>query len=187
MFTYIKGYTMKIQLPINCRVLSLFFIACDDMYADVLFISKSEWLKIKRIFLILILLNTILSADFIKINDIVSDSKTDLIWQNNMLGTQVNWEEAIEVCDSLLLEGYEDWRLPTLTELMSLIDEDNFDPAIDAIFNNTASSQYWSSTTHLNNRYYAWFVNFFNGTQEGSYKNNNYYVRCVRRGKKLST
>jgi hypothetical protein len=44
------------------------------------------------------------------------------------------------------------------------------------------SSYYWSSTTSAGYTYYAWFVGFYFGDVNGSYKSDSYYVRAVRAG-----
>ncbi len=45
-----------------------------------------------------------------------------------------------------------------------------------------SSSNYWSSTTNVNNTNNAWNVNFKNGNDNNNNKNNDNYVRCVRDG-----
>jgi len=49
------------------------------------------------------------------------DSATGLKWQVSPTGVKMNWEEAKSHCKSLILGGSSDWRLPTITELRSLI------------------------------------------------------------------
>ncbi len=53
-------------------------------------------------------------------NDTVSDPQTGLMWQ---VGLEVNakWGYASTQCDQLTLGGHIDWRLPTETELETLI------------------------------------------------------------------
>ncbi|HIP19971.1 MAG TPA: DUF1566 domain-containing protein [Sulfurimonas sp.] len=45
-----------------------------------------------------------------------------------------------------------------------------------------SSSNYWSSTTNMNNPSNAWNVNFNNGNDNNNNKTNDKYVRCVRDG-----
>ena len=44
-----------------------------------------------------------------------------LVWQNPSAGGTRTWPNAITYCDSLTLDGHSDWRLPTISELRSLI------------------------------------------------------------------
>ena len=121
-------------------------------------------------------------ADFSKSGNIVTDSTTGLQWQDDAVGSTMTWQSAIDYCEALVLDSYDDWRLPNKNELITIIDYDVSNPAIDNHFQNTISNYYWSSTTHASNTSYAWFVYFnFGGTYYYS-KYGSYYVRCVRAG-----
>ncbi len=71
--------------------------------------------------------------------------------------TGMNWEKALEYAENLEYAGYNDWRLPNVKELHSIVDyryaPDARDknmrrPAIDPVFELTkAESWFWSSTT----------------------------------------
>ena len=115
----------------------------------------------------------------------VTDTVTGLMWQQATDG-KMNWEEAIRHCEGLTLAGYEDWRLPNLKELRSIVDYSICNPAINiSYFPHTLSSNYWSSTTHASWTYGAWVVYFYLGYGHGLYgysKSNAYYVRAVRSG-----
>ena len=124
-------------------------------------------------------------------NGTVTDTSTGLMWQQDTARDgegnydTMTWEEALAYCEALELPngGYTDWRLPTIKELLSLVDYSQYDPAIDEIFRlNTVSSRYWSSTTVASSTYNAGVVDFSNGYDYWSNKPNNYYVRAVRGG-----
>jgi len=137
----------------------------------------------KQILLIMIGLSRLLSADFSRdTNGIVIDNTTGLEWQDDAIGAKVTWQNSIDICDELILGGHEDWRLPNLNELTSLVDDTQYNPSIDSVLKNTASNYYWSSSTPANNSYTAWIVNFKSGYQRYYNKNSNYFVRCVRAG-----
>jgi hypothetical protein len=84
--------------------------------------------------------------------------------------------------------GYGDWRLPTLTELKTIVDLTapgcgSGSPCIDqTVFGPTQASFYWSATTFAGFPISARLVDFFNGTVFNLNKTGNSYVRAVRSG-----
>ncbi|MDQ7085326.1 MAG: hypothetical protein Q9M36_10555 [Sulfurovum sp.] len=49
------------------------------------------------------------------------------------------------------------------------------------IFDNTASSTYWSSTSYTNgSAYFILGVDFYGGDDKSKFTNYNLYIRCVR-------
>ena len=113
----------------------------------------------------------------------VSDQVTKLVWQQADDGTTRDWATAKSYCQGLVLAGKDDWRLPSIKELITLVHADKYNPAIDTtVFPGTKSSWYWSSTSDAGNSSYAWNVYFFNGYVDGYHTSNNNYVRCVRSG-----
>jgi hypothetical protein len=126
-------------------------------------------------------------------NGTVSDTSTGLIWQQDTARDgqgnydPMTWEEALAYCESRTLGGHTDWRLPTIKELLSLVDYTRYNPAMinTTYFLNTVSSYYWSSTTYAKCTYYAWGVDFSDGhvLNSGSKcEDYHYYVRAVRGG-----
>ena len=138
----------------------------------------------KQILLITVGLSVALLADFTKSGNIVTDNTTSLQWQDDAIGSRMTWAAAIEHCEDLSLDGHSDWRLPNLNELASIIDDTKFNPSIDtAVFQNTASNGYWSSTTNAGFPNYAWVFKFNYSFQKSSdTKADSFYVRCVRAG-----
>ena len=51
----------------------------------------------------------------------VTDLNTGLMWQQNLLDEKVTYSEAKTMSETFTLAGYDDWRLPTIKELYSLI------------------------------------------------------------------
>jgi hypothetical protein len=49
------------------------------------------------------------------------DPTTSLCWQDPPPDREMGWSEAIAHCDGLDLGGFDDWRLPGISELRSLI------------------------------------------------------------------
>ena len=99
----------------------------------------------------------------------VSDRATGLMWSKADSGAGMNWPDALAWVQKKNAEkfpGHNDWRLPGVKELQSLVDysrspDTSHSPAIDPVFNCTAFTNeagqidwpfYWSSTTHGNLR-----------------------------------
>jgi|GEM_PF-1259263 len=51
----------------------------------------------------------------------VTDTKTNLVWQRKKGDKSMTHKEAEDYCGTLTLAGADDWRLPTVTELRTLI------------------------------------------------------------------
>jgi hypothetical protein len=97
----------------------------------------------------------------------VTDTVAGLMWQQGTASpAAMTWEAALTYAEGLTLAGYDDWRLPTLKELSSIVDYNHYNSAIDTVlFPGTVSSYYWSSTADANvlGLDGAWYVNFYYG------------------------
>jgi Protein of unknown function (DUF1566) len=80
--------------------------------------------------------------------DFVTDSMTSLAWQTtNLDDTLRSWEEALDYCETLTHAEKDDWRLPNIKELATLVDETALQaPVIAADFGSSTAAQVWSST-----------------------------------------
>ena len=102
-----------------------------------------------------------------------TDTRTGLIWQDDKT-SKMTQEEAVKYCENL--EGvYNDWQLPSIDELKSIVDYTRT-PAIIEGFENTQSSSYWTSTKEGSASF--WIVNFADGNDFWFYARS--FVRCVR-------
>ena len=102
----------------------------------------------------------------------VSVPGTNLIAAKKDAG-QGDWNSAIEMCENSTLAGFNDWRLPTKNELLTLYANKDY-------IGNFKNATYWSSTSEdINNAYH---LDFSNGLPHDHGKHNYYYVRCVRGG-----
>ena len=53
--------------------------------------------------------------------DVWTDLTSGLMWQVRSTSQRLDWYSAIDHCDSLVYAGYDDWKLPSISELRSLI------------------------------------------------------------------
>ncbi|MBN1382057.1 MAG: DUF1566 domain-containing protein [Deltaproteobacteria bacterium] len=118
----------------------------------------------------------------------VTDTKTGLMWQQATAPGSYTWKEALKYAETLVWADYDDWRLPTIKELASIVSNDH-SPVIDpSFFPDTKASNYWSSTSFPQIHYespQAWYVEFdwSRVNVDEGFKNGRYYVRTVRAGK----
>lgn len=101
--------------------------------------------------------------DFVETeNGTIVDKATGLMWMKDDSGKGMTWQEALEYAENYSYGGYDDWRLPSVKELQSIVDYDRSpdftsSAAISPLFNCTQITNeagqkdypaYWSSTTH---------------------------------------
>lgn len=111
----------------------------------------------------------------------VTDNFTGLVWQRATPNQFFTQAQAIAFCNSLVLAGANDWRLPHVQELHSIVDRTRGTPTIDPnAFPNTPGEGFWSSTFAAGNVNNAWFVLFNSGLDGADLATNGGRVRCVR-------
>lgn len=153
---------------------------------------------------------------------VVVDGKTGLMWMACSIGQkwengrcvgeadQYFWSEAVNLAKDTNYANYSDWRLPTRTELHSIVDcskgrvgfkigqdgkmlrkqgvlqngkclAGSSSPTIDrSLFPATPASVFWSYNHSAKNDYSAWAVFFNSGYQYDYNTSNEGYVRLVR-------
>ncbi|MBI5546719.1 MAG: DUF1566 domain-containing protein [Deltaproteobacteria bacterium] len=111
----------------------------------------------------------------------VTDNVTGLIWQKDVVSLSFNWGDAKTYCSVISLGGQGGWRLPTLIELLSIVNSGRSDPAINtSAFPNTPSEHFWSSTPYSGSLGGAWRVYFNGGGTTFNNLSSMGRVRCVR-------
>lgn len=111
------------------------------------------------------------------------DDRTGFVWQDNQVVAQneMMQEEAIVYCQKLKLDGFEDWRLPTLKEVYTIVDLTQERPALKKGFEIANDERFWTSTPFAKNPgKEAWRISMSYGEAEPYNKNRSYHVRCVR-------
>lgn len=118
----------------------------------------------------------------------VRDNYTGLVWQRGYSDDMLSWQEAVDYCANLDLNG-NSWRLPSIRELATLVDEAEVAPAInsemfpDTKYGARSNDWYWATPERGSA---AWGLNFddgFTGTNTGSAAWNTFgpsWARCVR-------
>ena len=82
----------------------------------------------------------------------------------------INWQEANNLIDRMNeqnFNGHNDWRLPTVKELLTLIDYESQESFADQLtvhgYVGIKSNYYWSSSRCGNRAFYAWGVYMIDG------------------------
>ncbi len=125
-------------------------------------------------------------------NGTVTDNNTGLMWQQNYQSVN-NWyvaagvydamhnSETQSTCSSVTDGTYNNWRLPTLKELMSILDLSGAypAPAINHAFLCASDGNYWAKTDNTTPQSVD-FISAIYFSSDNPTPSDNYYVRCVR-------
>lgn len=115
-------------------------------------------------------------------NGTVYDTKTALTWQQAVSSSTYTQAAAATYCATLGLNGAV-WRLPTIKELATIVDDSvsSPGPTIDSTaFPATPGDYFWASTSYAGASGFGWFVNFYYGDPSYFAVTNTHYARCVR-------
>jgi len=120
---------------------------------------------------------------FIKQGNIVKDVKIGRQWQDNTVLPSLvkNWDEARKYCETLVLDTYDDWHLPSYEVLQTIINHSEENTALVDAFVYLSEGFYWSSTEFLANPKQAARVYLELGCTDSSIdKSEKYKVVCIR-------
>ncbi len=110
----------------------------------------------------------------------VIDNETGLIWMADASKERMTFPQAKTYAESLGT-GAASWRLPTIKELLSLVDYTRHSPAIDTEFFRCESAFHWSSTPVASSpSVCARYVGFYGGNSYYNYQSYDAFVRAVR-------
>jgi hypothetical protein len=112
--------------------------------------------------------------------DTVTDAAAELVWQRQQTAA-MTWLDALNTCETLDLAGFDDWRLPTLKELQTLVDDRRLQPSTDIVaFPGCPSEWFWSSTPIQFPPNEGWSTSFTDGYASIHAFDELHLVRCVR-------
>ncbi|MFZ3065764.1 MAG: DUF1566 domain-containing protein [Nitrospirota bacterium] len=115
----------------------------------------------------------------------VTDNLTGLMWVRTPDITLRTWANALTYANGLSLCGYDDWRLPNVNELESLLNAERANTATwlnTQGFSNVQAHFYWSSSTYADDPAVGWVVYMWHGGVDGVHKTATGYVWPVRAG-----
>jgi hypothetical protein len=125
----------------------------------------------------------------------VTDTGTGLQWKRcsegqtwnggTCIGSATNhvWQQALQLAEAASYAGKDDWRLPNVKELASIVELACYNPAINSTtFPATPAYYYWSSSPYAHGPAGAWYVYFHFGLDGHFSKTNVSRVRLVRGG-----
>ncbi len=113
----------------------------------------------------------------------VTDPATNLTWQKEDDNVKRNWYDAGTYCDNAIIGGYDDWRLPSRTELWGLNSSSIYDQIEGTHYaqvNGQYVGMYWSSTSYDADQAYHVFLGPNNAEGYANKTGWTNLVRCVR-------
>jgi hypothetical protein len=123
-------------------------------------------------------------------NGTITDNLTGLIWEQKTAAEEVRtctFNEAVDYCETSTLGGFDDWRLPTRWEYVTLLNYGRVSPALDvSLFpfytsDTTNAVYYWTSSELHGDSSKVWKILISFGLIESGPKEGTLHkVRCVR-------
>ena len=122
-----------------------------------------------------------------KLDKTYIDKEAQLMWQDQVytdaedgaykrehsVGKAGSWNYAMNYCQGLDYQGYDDWRLPTADELSHVHHK------VGKAFVYHRGEDFWTSTPSRKNKYYVVYpVDAYRYKRD---KRKSHYIRCVRR------
>jgi len=101
--------------------------------------------------------------------------KCTLVWHPTGSSQPLTWEQA----KTYVLTLGNDWRMPTIHELVSLVDYEKNRPMILGGLE-CEDSTYWAGTVYYSNSRRGWAVSFSSGSVGSKDLTSQHYLRCVK-------
>lgn len=113
----------------------------------------------------------------------VLDRETGLVWEVSPSATHMSLHDALTACANRNTGDRMGWRLPSFSELASLVDQSQTQPSLPKGHPFTSldlEGNYWSATSDSQFSSLQWVVSFVNGLVFSANKGNVFPAWCVR-------
>jgi hypothetical protein len=119
------------------------------------------------------------------------DEQTSIMWQVEPAKQKYTFNGANNYCKKLKLDGFDNWRLPNVSELKTIQTKNKVKNEaswtgysyikLGLLAGTKMSYQwFWSSSTVKSKNSKGWIVNYSDPEVKKSYKSSHMYVRCIR-------
>ena len=124
----------------------------------------------------------------------ITDSASGLMWKRCVQGKSgsdcatgsaatFRWVEALNEARREEIAEFDDWRMPKIDELRSIVDECSAGPAIDPVaFPNSDGAEVWSVSANVDFATAAWALDFASGEAVVGRRDDAKQLRLVRDG-----
>lgn len=128
----------------------------------------------------------------------VTDNLTGIMWMRCSIGQswdtnnqtciggveQLTWQQALKAASQYQYAGFNDWQLPNVKELSTIVDRQCVDAAINqTLFPATLAQNYWTSTSGVGSASQAWAIAFYSGKTNLRSKTSDIHLRLMRYAK----
>jgi hypothetical protein len=182
---------------------------CDFQFLKYSKNKKVKSMFYKKIKIILLFIFVLIYFDTNLQSYVWKDTESGLTWEVKTADNIVNeytWQEAYNYCNNLILGGYSDWWLPSISQLRTLAHfpifgeyNDNWEEwyltyeqyknngffiKYQLAYNMGAGGDYWAVSEKISSAKskedFSWYLDFDAGYDDWTYSTAQHYVRCVR-------
>jgi hypothetical protein len=115
-------------------------------------------------------------------DEAILDKETGLLWERRPSGNGLPWESARAACAEKIIAAQKKWRLPSLSELRSLVDDSQANPALPAQhpFEGVLNFGFWTKSEYSANVDQAWMISLGDATESPQTKDRRGLAWCIR-------
>ena len=118
-------------------------------------------------------------------SDVIKDNNTGLVWEISPSTDSYTWNDRETHCNELNSSNYggkSNWRVPNPFELLTIVDNSKFGPAVNSNFTGIPADNVgilWTSKQVMQSDFYAYYFQSFNGYEAYTSKTDPHKVLCV--------